>query len=132
MIGSAAGDTQPVVRFGWAVGLALGALVGFGCANYQARELALNIRACEDSGRTLDDCLDFFGVSREELQAANTIEEKRKAKVSQATLVILGILGGPDAVASSACCKTCTSGKPCGDSCIAASKTCHKPPGCAC
>lgn len=30
------------------------------------------------------------------------------------------------------CCKTCRKGKACGDSCIAADKTCHKPRGCAC
>jgi hypothetical protein len=30
------------------------------------------------------------------------------------------------------CCKVCTTGKPCGDTCIAASKTCHTPGGCAC
>lgn len=30
------------------------------------------------------------------------------------------------------CCMVCKKGKPCGNSCIAASKTCHKPPGCAC
>lgn len=36
----------------------------------------------------------------------------------------------------SGCCKTCTTGKPCGQSCIAADLTCHKEPGvhewCAC
>lgn len=31
-----------------------------------------------------------------------------------------------------ACCKVCTTGKACGNSCIAANKTCHQPPGCAC
>lgn len=31
-----------------------------------------------------------------------------------------------------ACCKRCTKGKPCGDSCIAVSRTCRKGPGCAC
>ncbi|GEM_PF-2469688 len=31
-----------------------------------------------------------------------------------------------------ACCKYCTNSKACGDSCISANKTCHKPPGCAC
>jgi hypothetical protein len=31
-----------------------------------------------------------------------------------------------------ACCKTCTKGKACGDSCIAKNKDCHQPPGCAC
>jgi beta-lactamase superfamily II metal-dependent hydrolase len=31
-----------------------------------------------------------------------------------------------------ACCKVCTKGKACGNSCISREKTCHKPPGCAC
>lgn len=30
------------------------------------------------------------------------------------------------------CCKVCTKGKPCGNTCIAAWKTCHVGPGCAC
>lgn len=30
------------------------------------------------------------------------------------------------------CCKTCTKGKPCGDTCIAQDKVCHVGPGCAC
>jgi hypothetical protein len=30
------------------------------------------------------------------------------------------------------CCKVCKKGKPCGDTCIAKSKECHEPPGCAC
>jgi len=33
---------------------------------------------------------------------------------------------------SKTCCKICTTGKACGDSCISRSYTCHKPPGCAC
>lgn len=31
-----------------------------------------------------------------------------------------------------ACCKICTKGKACGNSCIARWKTCHKRKGCAC
>ena len=31
-----------------------------------------------------------------------------------------------------ACCKHCSTGKPCGDSCISAKETCHKTGGCAC
>lgn len=34
---------------------------------------------------------------------------------------------GPDG-----CCKVCTTGKACGDSCINASQTCSKGAGCAC
>jgi len=30
------------------------------------------------------------------------------------------------------CCKVCTTGKPCGDTCIARDLTCHVGPGCAC
>ncbi len=30
------------------------------------------------------------------------------------------------------CCKTCSKGKACGDSCISRAKQCHKGPGCAC
>lgn len=30
------------------------------------------------------------------------------------------------------CCKVCSVGKACGDSCINAAYTCHKGPGCAC
>ena len=30
------------------------------------------------------------------------------------------------------CCRVCTKGCPCGDSCISCSKTCHQGPGCAC
>ncbi|HEY0940325.1 MAG TPA: hypothetical protein VGE08_09535 [Steroidobacter sp.] len=30
------------------------------------------------------------------------------------------------------CCKVCTKGKPCGDTCIAQDKICHVGSGCAC
>jgi hypothetical protein len=40
--------------------------------------------------------------------------------------------GNGAAVAQGRCCKTCSAGKACGDSCIARSKTCHKGKGCAC
>lgn len=30
------------------------------------------------------------------------------------------------------CCKHCSKGKACGDSCISRSKSCNKGPGCAC
>ena len=30
------------------------------------------------------------------------------------------------------CCRVCTKGKACGNSCISVRFTCHKPPGCAC
>lgn len=30
------------------------------------------------------------------------------------------------------CCKICTTGKACGNSCISRRYTCHQPPGCAC
>lgn len=41
-------------------------------------------------------------------------------------------LSGAAAAKGFACCKICTKGKACGNSCIAAWKTCHKGKGCAC
>lgn len=35
-------------------------------------------------------------------------------------------------VTAKKCCKVCTKGKPCGDTCIAQDKVCHVGPGCAC
>ena len=40
--------------------------------------------------------------------------------------------GADESSSPAACCKVCTTGKACGDSCISRSKSCHKPPGCAC
>ena len=31
-----------------------------------------------------------------------------------------------------ACCKHCTKGQPCGNTCISATAKCKSPPGCAC
>ena len=36
------------------------------------------------------------------------------------------------ATPGSQCCKHCSAGKPCGNSCISRNNTCHQPPGCAC
>ncbi len=36
------------------------------------------------------------------------------------------------APAPGSCCRVCTRGKPCGDACIAADRTCRAAPGCAC
>ena len=33
---------------------------------------------------------------------------------------------------SQSCCRICTKGKACGNSCISRRYTCHQPPGCAC
>ncbi|MFH1509214.1 MAG: hypothetical protein ABIE68_03555 [bacterium] len=38
----------------------------------------------------------------------------------------------PEPEPTTSCCKMCSTGKACGDSCISKSYTCHKPPGCAC
>lgn len=34
--------------------------------------------------------------------------------------------------AQGGCCRTCSKGKACGNSCISRSYTCHQPRGCAC
>ena len=61
----------------------------------------------------------------------------RKTKVGLLILSLLFI--GPPMVAVTACedttgtcCRVCTTGKACGDSCIAQNLNCNVGPGCAC
>ena len=49
---------------------------------------------------------------------------------AQATTSETVQLGGSEA--AQACCKICSKGKACGNSCISRDKQCHQPPGCAC
>lgn len=54
-------------------------------------------------------------------------------KLSRTVLVVLAVLLFHVVPSSAAaCCKICSAGKACGNSCISASYTCHQPPGCAC
>ena len=46
--------------------------------------------------------------------------------------LLTAALAGTTAPLNGKCCKTCRSGKACGDSCISKSKTCRAGPGCAC
>jgi beta-lactamase superfamily II metal-dependent hydrolase len=41
-------------------------------------------------------------------------------------------LASPSELRARLCCKMCTVGKACGDTCISRAYTCHQPPGCAC
>jgi hypothetical protein len=47
-------------------------------------------------------------------------------------LAALGLTHPTAAVAQQACCKVCTTGKACGNTCISRDKVCHVGPGCAC
>jgi hypothetical protein len=47
-------------------------------------------------------------------------------------LASLGIQQPHTAVVQQACCKICTTGKACGNTCISREKQCHVGPGCAC
>ena len=44
----------------------------------------------------------------------------------------LGLQQPTAAAAQQGCCKICTQGKACGNTCIARDKQCHVGPGCAC
>lgn len=47
-----------------------------------------------------------------------------------ASTPVLGACG--DSTGPDGCCRVCTSGKACGDSCISANETCNRGAGCAC
>lgn len=58
---------------------------------------------------------------------------RNSMRVYQQLLLVLIVLGFNSIPSTaSACCKICTTGKACGDTCISAAYTCHQPPGCAC
>jgi len=46
--------------------------------------------------------------------------------------LLTGCDDGPTSPSDGSCCRVCTTGKACGDSCIARNLTCHKGAGCAC
>ncbi len=54
------------------------------------------------------------------------------ALVAAAASLALGPSAYDSCAARGGCCRVCTTGKACGNSCIARSKTCHKGKGCAC
>src|SRR5262245_15050418 len=47
-------------------------------------------------------------------------------------LASLGLTPPPASTLQQACCKICSRGKACGNTCISRDKTCHVGPGCAC
>jgi hypothetical protein len=64
-------------------------------------------------------------------QATNHSTAEAEAVVSQLGPAVQD-LDQSEPLIDAACCKVCTKGKACGNSCISRDKTCHKPPGCAC
>lgn len=71
--------------------------------------------------------------------AANMALMKRLLAFAIVAAVMFPLMGsaapqpyGVEEPAPLDCCKTCSKGKACGDSCIAREKECHKAPGCAC
>lgn len=69
-------------------------------------------------------------AAAEPLPAATAVSLAAPAAAVAAPVVSDSRAGAP--AAPRTCCKVCTTGKACGDSCIARNKTCHKGPGCAC
>lgn len=63
-------------------------------------------------------------------QAREVSRERRRAAASQRRRRSRS--SAPRVQRARSCCKFCSSGKPCGDSCISSRYTCHKGPGCAC
>ncbi len=63
----------------------------------------------------------------------------KRVRLAAALGLTLAAASGPPLTAAcskdstgSSCCKVCTTGKACGDTCIQKTDTCNQPPGCAC
>jgi hypothetical protein len=55
-----------------------------------------------------------------------------RTPISASDKPLLRALGIKSLAVSGACCKVCTVGKACSDTCISREKICHVGPGCAC
>ncbi|RUO18717.1 hypothetical protein [Aliidiomarina haloalkalitolerans] len=72
-------------------------------------------------------------VVAEALEACGDAIEKSDIEVKVGGIAeLFQVDNGFTGLQSPRCCKVCTKGKACGDSCIARNKTCHKGRGCAC
>lgn len=63
----------------------------------------------------------------------------KRVRLAGALALTLAAASGPPLTAACggnssgpSCCKICTTGKACGDTCIQKTDTCSQPPGCAC
>jgi hypothetical protein len=74
------------------------------------------------------DCLNATSSTYEKAYA---LAEKQEAQDNYRSLASISYDSGIP-LYSQYCCKVCTTGKACGNSCISRSKTCHKIGGCAC
>lgn len=77
--------------------------------------------------------------ARKRDEYAGRIEAERLAEVrraerraARAAYVPRGSGGYSSGARTSGCCKQCSAGQPCGNSCISRAYACHQPPGCAC
>jgi hypothetical protein len=66
-------------------------------------------------------------------QATSITFVHRSPFIANRTLADLGFHDSRTAIAKSlACCKICSTGKACGNTCISRNDICHVGPGCAC
>ena len=82
---------------------------------------------------------DRAALVRKKLERANehlaSLTAEVKAFLDSGPYVVnsrSGPLPGPPGIGAKSCCKICTIGKACGDTCISRQYTCHVGPGCAC
>jgi len=64
--------------------------------------------------------------------AANEAPGKLLERGEQATSILAAAHSDDAVEVAQRCCKHCSAGKACGDSCISREKQCRKGPGCAC
>lgn len=110
---------------------------------YESFNCGSNVYNCgdfsshEEAQRVFEYCMKVAGRDVHGLDGDNdgsACEETPRAteKVAPEAPSIESSSGTSPTPSLGGCCKYCTKGKACGDSCISRSYTCHKAPGCAC
>ncbi len=113
------------------------------CRELENGEAALEPSSC-GNGLITKACYSARGTQQAECKSLRHIVNRTKHGVEpgsdvwfsrRSKLLWLDKMGWPSdgfGIGSKNCCRVCSGGKPCGDSCIARSKTCRVGAGCAC
>lgn len=82
--------------------------------------------------RSLVEAATASATSPGAVQIKESVDKEEVKEITKPRTIAPSRVYDEPEVSSPACCKYCSKGKACGDSCISRSYTCHQGPGCAC
>ena len=103
---------------------------------YYEQIVSCDFGKCGTTKLTRDQCSTYVccqvGLSYSIVSSQSSCTSKQEAYLESITPPTPTYYPPSYNTTTTTCCKVCTKGKACGDSCINRNYTCHQPPGCAC